>query len=192
MRLPALDGFPLLLLSVLKSHIFSWPLVRFIIWMYLLVLAVICLECSGNWLPWVGGGCTCHVDVFLNHISWLASLCVDRNPLARHSLSPHCDKWQTHTRTDCGPSPFLYHYSVPSPSSIEQFCCVIERGSWSAWCRPLTTIKAVCHLSVRALTTDSSILYRISQSFGRLGHSDNTSQLMLWHNLYFYLVLYST
>lgn len=53
MRVSALHGFPLPLLWVLKSHIFSWPLVRCIIWMYLLMLAVICLECSGNWLPWV-------------------------------------------------------------------------------------------------------------------------------------------
>lgn len=33
---------------VLKAHIFSWPLVRCIIRMYLLMLAVICSECGGN------------------------------------------------------------------------------------------------------------------------------------------------
>lgn len=48
--------------------------------MCLLILGVICLECNGNWLPWVSGGCTCHVSVFVNHISWLARLCENHKP----------------------------------------------------------------------------------------------------------------
>lgn len=107
--------FPLL--WVLKSRIFSWPLVRCIIWMYLLMLAVICLECSGNWLPKVGGW-----GVHLPRCCLPKWHCVARRPLC--GPQPPCQTqyvttlWQmtyTHTRTDCVPSPFLYHYSAPSP-----------------------------------------------------------------------------
>lgn len=86
---------------VLKSHTLSRPLVQCIIRMYLLMLAVICLERSGNWLQWsgVGVGCTCQVAVFLNHISRFAGPCEDHSPLARRRLSAHCDKWHTGKHT---------------------------------------------------------------------------------------------
>ena len=108
------------------------------------------------------GGCTCPGAVSLNNIS---SLCENHNPLSRHRLSLHCDKWYTHTHiwTDCGPSPVLYHYSGPSPLPRSKvFLYHVCMCSQSAWFHPHTPTTVCLSLKRHLPPTDSD---RNNQAF---------------------------
>lgn len=140
-----LHGFLLPLLWVLKSHIFSWPLVQCIIRMYLLMLAVICLECSGNWLPWVGGWVGWgrvhlpHRCLPKSHLVARQPLCGPQPPRQTQFVTTLWQITYTQSREQIVNHPPSYTIILPHPPAMGQrffewFSCgaYIERGSWTA------------------------------------------------------------